>query len=127
MTAVLLDFGATSRRSRAGRSGHAQSLSTSAGCSRDTPATGWAQAYRRLRPYYRTTILSNSFVGAREHEQALYGFEDAFDHVIYSHEEGLEPENVAGAEAIGMHAVLFMTTDEAVAALEEVLTVRTRR
>jgi len=32
---------------------------------------------RGLRPRYRTGILSNSFVGAREREQAAYGFEDA--------------------------------------------------
>jgi putative hydrolase of the HAD superfamily len=32
---------------------------------------------RGLRPRYRTGILSNSFVGAREREQAAYGFEAA--------------------------------------------------
>ena len=30
---------------------------------------------RRLRPRYRTGILSNSFVGARQREQAAYGFD----------------------------------------------------
>ena len=44
---------------------------------------------RRLRPRYRTGILSNSFVGAREREQAAYGFEDLVDVIIYSHECGM--------------------------------------
>lgn len=43
-----------------------------------------------LRPRLKTAILSNSFVGAREREQHWYGFEDAFDLVIYSHEESME-------------------------------------
>ena len=41
---------------------------------------------RRLRPRYRTGIVSNSFVGAREREQAAYGFENLVDVIIYSHE-----------------------------------------
>src|ERR1700753_86566 len=41
---------------------------------------------RRLRPRYRTGIVSNSFVGAREREQAAYGFEDLVDELVYSHE-----------------------------------------
>jgi beta-phosphoglucomutase-like phosphatase (HAD superfamily) len=36
-----------------------------------------------------TGILSNSFVGAREREQAVYGFEDLVDEIIYSHECGM--------------------------------------
>src|SRR5947207_1844625 len=44
---------------------------------------------RRLRPRYRTGILSNSFVGAREREQAAYGFEDLVDELVYSHECGI--------------------------------------
>jgi epoxide hydrolase-like predicted phosphatase len=44
---------------------------------------------RQLRPRYRTGILSNSFVGAREREQAAYGFEDLVDEVVYSHEAGM--------------------------------------
>jgi putative hydrolase of the HAD superfamily len=94
-----------------------------------------------LRPRYRTAILSNSFVGAREREQALYRFGDDFDPVIYSHEEGMEKpdphfyrlacdrlalspaevvfvddqeENVAGAQSIGMPAVLFRDNESAI-------------
>lgn len=29
-----------------------------------------------LRPRYRTALLSNSFVGAREREEARYGFDE---------------------------------------------------
>lgn len=43
---------------------------------------------RRLRPQYRTGILSNSFVGAREREHAAYGFSDLVDDLVYSHEVG---------------------------------------
>ncbi len=38
--------------------------------------------FRGLRPTYQTAILSNSFVGAREREQAHYQFEDSCD-LIY--------------------------------------------
>jgi epoxide hydrolase-like predicted phosphatase len=44
---------------------------------------------RGLRPRYRTGILSNSFVGAREQEQRAYGFEDLVDEMVYSHECGM--------------------------------------
>ncbi len=85
-----------------------------------------------LRPHYRTGILSNSFVGAREREQAAYGFADLCDVLVYSHEVGWMkpdprvyeeacarlgvtpaeavflddvPANVAGARAAGMAGV----------------------
>ena len=44
---------------------------------------------RSLRPAYRTGILSNSFVGAREREQRAYGLGDLVDVHIYSHEVGM--------------------------------------
>lgn len=44
---------------------------------------------RRLRPRYRTGLLSNSFVGAWEREQAAYGFEDLVDEIVYSHEASM--------------------------------------
>jgi epoxide hydrolase-like predicted phosphatase len=104
-----------------------------------------ASYFGALRPRYRTGILSNSFVGAREREQALYGFEDLCDVVVYSHEEGMEkpdpriyrlaaqrlgvpPEEaiflddreacVAGARDVGMTAVLFGRTEQAIAELD---------
>ena len=33
--------------------------------------------------------MSNSFVGAREREQAAYAFEDLVDEIVYSHEAGM--------------------------------------
>ena len=44
---------------------------------------------RGLRPRFRTGILSNSFVGAREREQEAYGFEGLVDELVYSHECGM--------------------------------------
>jgi FMN phosphatase YigB (HAD superfamily) len=43
---------------------------------------------RGLSPRYRTEIVSNSFVGAWEREQAAYGFEDLVEEIVYSHEAG---------------------------------------
>lgn len=101
--------------------------------------------FRDLRPRYQTAILSNSFVGAREREQALYGFEDITDFIIYSHEVGmnkpdariyeltcerlnLQPDEVVfvddtamcidGARAVGMHGVLFENNEQTIAELE---------
>jgi epoxide hydrolase-like predicted phosphatase len=104
---------------------------------------------RELRPRYRTGILSNSFVGAREREQAAYGFEDLVDDIIYSHEVGMnKPEpriyeltcarldvrpeemiflddvepNVAAARAIGIHGIHYRDNAQAIAEIEELLT-----
>lgn len=104
-----------------------------------------AEYFCRLRPRYKTGILSNSFVGAREREQEAYGFEDMCDVIVYSHEEGcMKPdaasyllvcerldvppedtiflddvaENVNGASAVGMRAIMFSTHSQAFAALQ---------
>jgi epoxide hydrolase-like predicted phosphatase len=103
---------------------------------------------RRLRPRYRTGILSNSFVGAREREQAAYGFEDLVDELVYSHECGLskpdpriyalvcsrlevEPAqtvflddhgpNVDGARRAGLHAVLYSGNAQAISDIDGLL------
>lgn len=103
---------------------------------------------RDLRTRVRTGILSNSFVGAREREQAAYGLAELTDVVVYSHEVGLakpdpasyrlacERLGVAPEEAVflddvpmavdaarecGMHAVLFRDNEQAMAAIEELL------
>jgi putative hydrolase of the HAD superfamily len=103
---------------------------------------------RALRPAYRTGILSNSFVGAREREQRAYGFEDLVDDLIYSHEVGMSkpdprlwalacrrlgvepaemvfvddaPRAVTGALSFGIQAVLFENTDQVVRDIEVLL------
>jgi epoxide hydrolase-like predicted phosphatase len=103
-----------------------------------------AAYFAALRPRYRTGILSNSFVGAREREQRAYGFEDMCDAVIYSHEEGVrkpdsgfygivcrrldvspgqaiflddQPMAVEGARRVGMTAVRFLDNRQAIAEL----------
>lgn len=109
---------------------------------------GLAAYFAGLRPRHRTGILSNSFVGAREREQELYGFADICDVVVYSHEEGImkpdprfyrvvsdrlgvSPDRcvllddaqvcVDGARAIGMHAIRFIDNDQAIRDLEQLL------
>ena len=113
-----------------------------------TANTDLIQYARRLRPRYRTGILSNSFVGAREREQAAYGFEDLVDEIIYSHECGMskpdpgiyalacerlrvEPAQmvflddsercVQGARRAGIHAVLYQDNSQAVSEIEDLL------
>ena len=104
---------------------------------------------RELRPRYRTGIVSNSFVGAREREQAAYGLEDLVEEIVYSHEVGfskpdpriyalicsrlnVSPEEmvflddsdvcVAGARDVGIHAVHYQDNAQAVAEIEKLLT-----
>jgi putative hydrolase of the HAD superfamily len=97
---------------------------------------------RRLRPRYRTGIVSNSFVGAREREQAAYGFEDLVEEIVYSHEAGFSKPDpriyelicarlnvspgemvflddtdacVAGARDAGIHAIRYQDNAQAIA------------
>ena len=104
---------------------------------------------RRLRPRYRTGIVSNSFVGAREREQAAYGFEDLVDEIIYSHECGMSKPDpgiyalacerlqtdpaqmvllddsgpcVAGARQAGIQAVLYRDNAQAIRDIGSLLT-----
>jgi putative hydrolase of the HAD superfamily len=99
-----------------------------------TPNTELITFVRGLRGHCRLGILSNSFVGARERESALYGFDTLVEHLSYSHETGFnKPDprayaavcaalgvqaadclfvddvapNVTAAEAAGMSAHLF--------------------
>jgi epoxide hydrolase-like predicted phosphatase len=103
---------------------------------------------RQLRPRYRTGILSNSFVGAREREQAAYGFEDLVGDIIYSHECGMSKPDpgiyaltctrlgveaaqtvflddsqacVEGARQAGIHAVLYRDNAQAIGDIEALL------
>jgi putative hydrolase of the HAD superfamily len=92
--------------------------------------------------------LSNSFVGAREREQAAYGFQEMSDVVVYSHEEGVKKPDrrfyeiacerlciepceaiflddvqacVAGARRAGMTAITFLNNEQAIAELDNYL------
>jgi epoxide hydrolase-like predicted phosphatase len=104
-----------------------------------------AHYFQSLRPRFKTALVSNSFVGAREREQELYGFDGMCDAIVYSHEVGyMKPDariyhhacdrlgvapaeavlvddvqaNVDGARAIGMRAVTFVDNRRAIAELE---------
>lgn len=110
--------------------------------------TELAEYFTNLRPRYRTGILSNSFVGAREREREKYAFEDITDVIVYSHEIGVakpDPEAylevcrrldvvpqdvvylddreiaVEAATAVGMAAVLFRDNAQAIADIESLL------
>lgn len=99
---------------------------------------------RALRPRYRTGLLSNSFVGAREREQEAYGYAELVDDIVYSHEVGMSkpdpaiyelacvrlgvrpdetvfvddvPANVEAAREAGMAAILHRDNEETIAAL----------
>jgi epoxide hydrolase-like predicted phosphatase len=101
-----------------------------------------------LHAAYRTGIISNSFVGAREREQERYHFDEYMDAIIYSHEVGLSkpdyriyeltcerlavrpaemifvddlPENTEAAAELGIHPVLFTSTAQAIADIEACL------
>jgi putative hydrolase of the HAD superfamily len=107
-----------------------------------------AEYFAGLRPRYRTGILSNSFVGAREREQQAHGLGDLCDVIVYSHEEGvLKPDpriyrivcerldvsparavllddveaNVEGARAVGMYGIVFRSNEQAIADLQALL------
>jgi epoxide hydrolase-like predicted phosphatase len=113
-----------------------------------TANTELIEYVRGLRPRYRTGIVSNSFVGAREREQAAYGFADLVDEIVYSHECGrskpdpgiyalacerlrAEPARmvflddyepcVAGARGAGIHAVRYRDNAQAIRDIEALL------
>ncbi|SNT63579.1 putative hydrolase of the HAD superfamily [Asanoa hainanensis] len=113
-----------------------------------SPNTELISYARDLRSRVRTGILSNSFVGAREREEAAYGLVSLVDECVYSHEVGLsKPDpslwkltcsrldvspaevlfvddfaaNIAGARAYGMRAVLFESTAQVIGEIEAAL------
>ncbi len=100
-----------------------------------------ADFFRSLRPRYQTALLSNSFVGARREEQQRYHFDEMCDLIIYTHEEGVAKPDprifeltwkrlgvqstemlflddsqriVAAAHALGIHAIHFRETEQAI-------------
>lgn len=104
--------------------------------------------FAHLRPAYKTGILSNSFVGAREREQEAHRLGELCDAIVYSHEVGmLKPdpriyrvvcdeldvapedavllddvqENVDGARAVGMQGIAFVNNRQAITELDALL------
>jgi epoxide hydrolase-like predicted phosphatase len=104
--------------------------------------------FQRLRPRYRTAILSNAAAGGRREEQARYGFDAMADVLVYSYEVGIEkPDrriyrltcerlgvapseavmvddleaNVVAAREVGMRAVRFQSTAQAIGDLRACL------
>lgn len=104
--------------------------------------------FARLRPRYITAILSNSFAGAREKEEAAYHFDEMCDLIIYSHEEGVAKPDprlyaltcerlgvqpakmiflddreviIAAANEFGIHGILFTDNAQAIAEIEACL------
>lgn len=101
---------------------------------------------RSLRPTYKTGLISNAWDGLRPwilREK----FDDAFDHMTISAEVGVEkpdariyrhaleklnvrpeqavfvddvPANIDAAQALGLHGVLFKTTQQTLGALQEI-------
>ena len=113
-----------------------------------TPNSELIDYARQLRPRYRTGILSNSFVGAREKEQAAYCFEDLVDDIVHSHEAGMSKPDpriyalactrlgvrpdetvfiddteycVAGAREVGLHAVRYLDNAQVINEIEVLL------
>ena len=103
------------------------------------------QFLRGLRPRYKTAILSNAWPGARRMFTEHFQLHEVVDAFIISSEEGVAkpdpriyqialqrldvqpheaifvddfPENVAGAQQLGIIAVLFRDTDQAIAEVQ---------
>ncbi|MFI5663959.1 HAD family hydrolase [Streptomyces sp. NPDC051684] len=64
-----------------------------------TPNEELINYVRGLRGTCRLGILSNSFVGARERETALYHFDELVEEIVYSHEIGIEKPDSRAFEA----------------------------
>jgi len=106
------------------------------------------QFLRELRPRYKTAILSNAWPGARRMFIEHFRLHEAVDAFIISSEEGVAkpdpriyqialqrldvrpheaifvddlPENVAGAQQLGITAVLFHNTDQVIAEAQRYL------
>lgn len=103
---------------------------------------------RGLRPQYKTALLSNAWDDLRQMIEEVWNFADAFDKMVISAEVGLVkpepaiyekvvsdlnlvpaeavfvddfPENVAGAKAVGLEAILFTSPEQTLGDLERML------
>ena len=105
---------------------------------------------RALKPHYKLGLLSNAFPGTREWMQEKFTFLDLFEVSFFSSEEGMRkpeeaffrlildtlqvapeetlfvddfPENIAGAQQLGMQTVWYTDRDRDIPLLKEVLKV----
>lgn len=103
---------------------------------------------RSLQQDYKTGLLSNAWVNARENLFRLYDFLDIFDVAVFSAEVGMrkpdervfklvldrldvKPQeaifiddfasNITGAEKVGLHAVLYENREQAIAEINRLL------
>jgi len=103
---------------------------------------------RRLRPGYRTAILTNNVREYGDFWRELVDADESFDHVLDSSDLGMRkpepqiflhacevvgieptegvflddhPDNIAGAEAVGLHAIHVADHEGAIEALAELL------
>jgi epoxide hydrolase-like predicted phosphatase len=110
-----------------------------------TPNVELVEYFRSLHIRFKTGILSNSFVGAREREQKHYHFDEMVDLIIYSHEVGMQKPDpriyqitwerlgvqphemiflddrdgaVAPACELGIHGIVFKNNAQAIADIE---------
>ncbi|MFI6274541.1 HAD family hydrolase [Streptomyces sp. NPDC050988] len=113
-----------------------------------TPNVELIEYVRGLRSRCRLGILSNSFVGARELETAMYQFDELVEQILYSHEIGVcKPDrqafdmtcarlevrpadclfiddydvNIEAARAAGLQAHLFEGNEQTIARIAALL------
>ena len=114
----------------------------------DTLDQGLINYLRNLRPQYKTALLSNAWDDLRQMIEEIWKFDDAFDQIVISAEVGLVkpdrliyekvlsdlevkpaeavfvddfPENVAGAVAVGLEAIQFISPEQALGELKKLL------
>ena len=119
-----------------------------------TPNVELTDYFRGLSSRFKTAIISNSFVGAREREEAAYRFSTLTDLIIYSHEIGVAkpdarifemalenlgvqpqemifvddvPTNIEAACTLGIHGILFTENAQAIAEIESCIQIEIAR
>jgi putative hydrolase of the HAD superfamily len=103
---------------------------------------------RSLRPAFKTGMITNAWPNVRRFLEDECHLGDAFDHIVVSAEEGMvkpDPriyrlalerlgvapgeavfiddleENIAGAQAVGMHGIRFEGPEQAITAVQELI------
>jgi putative hydrolase of the HAD superfamily len=103
---------------------------------------------RSLRPAFKTGMITNAWPNVRRFLEDECHLADAFDHIVVSAEEGMvkpDPriyrlalerlgvapgeavfvddmeENIAGAQAVGMHGIRFEGSEQAMSAVRELI------